>query len=77
MLKAVAILSFASAMLVSPISAFAVSGTSSSYGTDGYGPKIPTRSLSTFDRHWNHANESRMRARESAEWLRQHGKTPF
>jgi hypothetical protein len=77
MLKAVAVIGFAGAMLISPVVAFADSGTSSSYGTTGSGPKIPTRSLSTFDRSWNHANESKMRARQSAEWMRRHGKHLF
>ncbi len=74
MLKAVALVGFAAALVLSPVAAFAVSGTSSSYGSDGYGPKIPTQSLSTWDRSWNHFNESKIRARESADWLRVHGK---
>ncbi len=73
MLRTVALIGCAAALVLSPVAAFAVSGTSSSYGSDGYGPKIPTRSLTTFDRHWTHFNESKIRARDSAEWLRLHG----
>ena len=49
-------------------------GTSSSYGTNGYGPTVPTQSLSNFQRHWNNYNQSKRSAREDAEWLREHGK---
>jgi hypothetical protein len=45
-------------------SAFAVSGDSSAYGTQDYGPTVPTQSLTPFQRSWNHANESKG-ARES------------
>ena len=57
--------------------ALAEQGTSSSYGSVGAGPHIPTQSLTPFDRAWNHANQSKYQAYESAEWLRQHGKSPF
>ncbi len=38
----------------------------------GYGVKPGAPSRSTFDRSWNRANESKDRARASAEWLRRH-----
>ena len=36
----------------------------------GYGVKPDAPSTSSFDRHWNRANESKDRARASAEWMR-------
>jgi hypothetical protein len=38
----------------------------------GYGVKPGAPSTSSFDRHWNRANESKDRARASAEWMRRH-----
>jgi hypothetical protein len=72
MLKSIALIGLAAALLVPSASAFAVSGTSSSYGSDGSGPTIPTQSLTPFDRAWNHANESKERARAGAAWIRHH-----
>jgi hypothetical protein len=73
MLKIIAMIGLAAALAMPSASAFAVSGTSSSYGSDGYGPTIPTQSLTPFDRAWNHANESKERARAGAAWVRHHG----
>jgi len=73
MLKTIALLGLAAALAIPSTAAFAVSGASSAYGTDDYGPTIPTQSLTTFDRAWNHANESKERARASADWIRRHG----
>jgi hypothetical protein len=61
------------AALALPAPAFAVSGNSSSYGSEGYGPSVPTQSLTPFQRSWNHANESKERARAGAAWFRHHG----
>jgi hypothetical protein len=36
----------------------------------GYGVKPGAPSTSTFDRHWNRANESKDRARAGAEYMR-------
>jgi hypothetical protein len=36
----------------------------------GYGVKPGSPSTSTFDRSWNRTNESKDRARASAEWVR-------
>lgn len=74
MLKTLALVGFAAALILSSEAAFAVSGDSSSYGTNGYGPTVPTQSLSNFQRHWNNYNQSKRSAREDAEWLREHGK---
>ena len=38
----------------------------------GYGVKPGAPSTSSFDRHWNCANESKDRARAGAEWMRRH-----
>ena len=57
--------------------ALAEQGDSSSWGTVGAGPIVPTQSLSNFDRAWNMANQSKYQAYDSAEWLRQHGKGLF
>ena len=77
MLKASALIGVAAgfALLAGP--ALAQQGNSSSYGSVGWGPHIPTQSLSSFDRAWNHANQSKYQAYDSAEWLRRHGKGLF
>jgi hypothetical protein len=73
MIKTVALIGLAAALALPSVPAFAVSGDSSSYGTEGSGPTVPTRSLTPFQRSWNHANESKERARAGAEQVRQHG----
>jgi hypothetical protein len=77
MLKTIALIGFAVALVVPSVPAFAVSGDSSAYGTEDNGPTIPTQSLTPFQRSYNHANESKEHAYAGAEWLRQHGKGPF
>ena len=72
MLKTIAMIGLAAAIALSSTSAFAVNGDSSAYGTDGYGPTVPTRSLTPFQRSWNQANESKERARAGANWIRHH-----
>jgi hypothetical protein len=73
MLKTIAFIGFAAAFALPSVPAFAVSGNSSSYGTEGSGPTVPTQSLTPFQRSWNHANESKERARAGAEYVRQRG----
>jgi hypothetical protein len=73
MLKTVVLIGLAAALALAAAPAFAVNGASSSYGTEGYGPTVPTQSLTPFQRSWNHANESKERARAGAAWIRQHG----
>ncbi len=73
MLKTIALIGLAAALVVPSVPAFAVNGNSSSYGTAGYGPTVPTQSLTPFQRSWNHANESKERARAGAAWVRKHG----
>jgi hypothetical protein len=72
MLKTISLIGLAAVLVVSSVPAFAVSGNSSAYGTQGSGPTVPTRSLTPFQRSWNHANESKERARAGAEYVRQH-----
>jgi hypothetical protein len=72
MLKTLALIGLAATIGFSSAPAFAVSGNSSAYGTEGSGPTVPTRSLTPFQRSWNHANESKSRARAGAEYVRQH-----
>ena len=52
--------------------ALAQQGTSSSWGTEGWGPRIPTIALTPKDRAWNHDHEGQYRAEDGAEWLRLH-----
>ena len=73
MLRTIALIGLAAALALPSAPAFAVSGKSSAYGTEGNGPTVPTQSLTPFQRSWNHANESKMRARAGADWLRRHG----
>ena len=77
MFKTIALIGLAAALAVLPVAASAQQGTSKSYGSVGRGPQIPTQSLSPFDRAWNHNDESKYDAENSAEWLRRHGKSPF
>ena len=77
MLKTIALIGLAAALVVPSVPAFAVSGNSSAYGTLDNGPTIPTQSLTPFQRSYNHANESKEHAYDSAEWLRQHRKGLF
>jgi hypothetical protein len=72
MLKTIATIGLAAALALPSASAFAVSGDTSSYGSQGYGATVPTQSLTPFQRSWNHANESKMRARAGATYLRHH-----
>jgi hypothetical protein len=73
MIKTIALIGLAAALALPSAPAFAVSGNSSSYGSEGYGPSVPTQSLTPFQRSWNHANESKERARAGAAWIRHHG----
>ena len=73
MLKTLALIGLAATLALPTASAFAASGDLSSYGSQGSGPTVPTQSLTPFQRSWNHANESKERARAGAAWLRHHG----
>jgi hypothetical protein len=77
MVRTIALIAFGAGIALAPAAALAQQGTSSSYGSVGWGPHIPTEELTPFDRSWNHANQSKYQAAAGAEWLREHGKNPF
>jgi hypothetical protein len=77
MLRTIALIGLAAALALLPVAALAEQGDSSSWGTVGWGPVIPTQSLTRWDRAWNHANQAKYQAQDSAEWLRLHGKGLF
>ena len=52
--------------------ALAQQGTSSSWGSVGWGPIIPTQALTPKDRSWNFDHEAQYRGEAGAEWLREH-----
>ncbi len=64
MLKTIAWISLVATVYGVPLSAHAQTG---------YGVKPGAPSTSTFDRSWNRANESKDRARASAEYIRRGG----
>ena len=64
MLKTIALISLGAALALLPVSAVAQTG----YGVSNGAP-----STTTFDRSWNHFNESKERARASAAYVRRHG----
>ena len=72
MLKTIACFGLAVGIAASPTAAHAVSGASSSWGSYGAGPTIPTQALSPFDRAWNQSRESQNEAIAGSQWLREH-----
>jgi hypothetical protein len=77
MFRTIAMIGLGAALALFPAAASAQQGTSSSYGSVGWGPVIPTQSLTPRDRAWNHDNQAKYQAEAGAEYLRQHGKGPF
>jgi len=77
MFRTIVLIGLAAALALPPAAALAQQGTSSSYGSVGWGPVIPTQQLTTKDRFWNHDNQARYQAEDSADWLREHGKGLF
>jgi hypothetical protein len=77
MFKAVQRISFAAALSLLSGAAFAQQGASSSWGSVGWGPVIPTQALTPRDRQWNFDNQAKYQAQDGAEWLRQHGRGLF
>ena len=77
MLKSIALIGLAATLALPPAAALAQQGTSSSYGSVGWGPVIPTEALTPKDRAWNIENQSKYQAEAGAEWLREHGKGQF
>jgi len=77
MLKTTAAIGIAAALALMSGAALAEQGDSSSWGSYGWGPVIPTQSLTPRDRQYNFDNQALYQAGNSAEWLRQHGKGVF
>lgn len=77
MLKTIALIGLAAAIALPSGAALAQQGNSSGWGTLGWGPIVPTQSLTPRQRAWNNDNLPKYYAQNSAEWLRQHGKGPF
>lgn len=77
MLKPIALIGVCAVVALLPAAALAQQGTSSSYGSVGWGPVIPTQALTPKDRDWNHDNQAKYQAEAGAEWLREHGKGLF
>jgi hypothetical protein len=72
MLRTFALVGFAAALVFSANAAFAQ--PPSGYGTEGpNGERLHRGAISSFDRHWNNFNQSKWRAEQSAEWVREHG----
>jgi hypothetical protein len=73
MFKTLSAIGLAAAFALLSSTAFAEQGNSSAWGTVGWGPVIPTQSLTPKQRQWNFDNQAKYEAESSAEWLRQHG----
>jgi hypothetical protein len=72
----VAIIALVTVLALLSGTALAQQGTSSSWGSVGWGPVIPTQALSDKDRSWNFDHEPQYRAEAGAEWLREHSQAP-
>lgn len=77
MFKAASIIGFAAGLALLSSAALAQQGTSSSWGSVGWGPVIPTQSLTPRQRQWNFDNQAKYEAQDSAEYLRRRGLGPF
>jgi hypothetical protein len=77
MFKTTAAIGLAAALALFSGAALAEQGDSSSWGSYGWGPVIPTQALTPKDRSWNFDHQAQYQAGDSAEWLRQHGKGFF
>jgi hypothetical protein len=77
MFKATAFIGLTAALAVMSGAALAEQGDSSSWGSYGWGPVIPTQSLTPKDRQYNFDNQALYQAENSADWLRQHGRGLF
>lgn len=77
MFKIVAVVGLAAGLAALSSASLAQQGNSSSWGSVGWGPVIPTQSLTPRERQWNFDNQAKYEAQDSAEWLRQHGMGPF
>jgi hypothetical protein len=67
-LKIIGMIGLGTALAIPPIAAVAQTG---------YGASSSAPSTSTFDRAWNHANESKERARAGAAYVRRQGQRGY
>ncbi len=74
MFKIITLSGLSTVLALTPGAALAQQGMSSSWGTVGRGPVIPTSALTDKDRSWNHAHQAQYQAEDGAEWLRQQAK---
>jgi hypothetical protein len=72
MLKTLARLGLLAVIVPAPAAALAQTGTSSSWGSYGSGPQIPTQALTPRERAWNHDHEAQNQAIAGSEWIRGH-----
>jgi len=72
MFKIFALIGLGAVVSLPPGVALAQQGTSSSYGTVGWGPRIPTQALTPKERDWNHDHQALYQAEAGSEWLREH-----
>ena len=72
MLKIGTLIGLGAVLALTPAAALAEQGTSSSWGSVGWGPVIPTISLTDKERSWNHAHQAQYQAEDGSEWLREH-----
>jgi hypothetical protein len=72
MRKTITLIGLGAALALGSSVALAEQGTSSSWGTVGWGPVIPTIALTDKQRSWNHAHQAQYQAEDGAEWLRLH-----
>ena len=70
MVRPLAAIGFSAALAILSSSAFAEQGNSSSWGSYGWGPVIPTQSLTPQDRQWNYNSTAAYQAQDSAELRR-------
>jgi hypothetical protein len=77
MFRPVALICAAAALTFAPVVAFAQTGTSSSWGSYGYGEQIPTQALTPKDRQWNFDHQGENQAIAGSEWLRTHPHPPL
>jgi len=77
MLKTIATIGLGAGLALLPGAVLGQQGNSSSYGSVGWGPVVPTISLTNKQRAWNHDNQARYQSEYSAEYLREHGKGLF
>jgi hypothetical protein len=77
MLKTIVLIGLGAVLALAPVAVSAQTGTSSSWGSYGYGQQIPTQALTPRDRQWNFDHQGENQAIAGSEWLREHHMSPF